>query len=102
MRNYFTKTRRGRRLLKKIGVITLAVIIGLVIGLLMKNAKAENLKREQEMVNTYVTCLKENWTQRDYCARQQGSNYYYMDQLVKKYGYKYIQKRYDLYIVEDK
>ena len=72
MRNYFTKTRRGRRLLKKIGVITLAVIIGLVIGLLMKNAKAENLKREQEMVNTYVTCLKENWTQRHYVLDNKG------------------------------
>lgn len=102
MRNYFTKTRMGRRLLKRIGVVILAIIIGLVIGMLMKNAKAENLKREQEMVNTYVTCLKENWTQRDYCAREQGASYYYMDQLVEKYGYKYIQKGYDLYIVEEK
>ena len=92
MRNYFTKTRRGRRLLKRIGVILLAIVIGLLIGMLMKNAKAENIKREKEMVNTYVTCLNEKWTQRDY----------YMDQLVKKYGYKYIQKGYDLYIVEDK
>ena len=97
MRNYFTKTRRGRRLLKRIGVILLAIVIGLLIGMLMKNAKAENIKREKEMVNTYVTCLNENWTQRDYCARKQGTSYYYMDQLVKKYGYKYIQKGYDLY-----
>lgn len=102
MRNYFTKTRGGRRLLKRIGVVLLAIVIGLLIGMLMKNAKAENIKREKEMVNTYVTCLNENWTQRDYCAREQGTSYHYMDQLIKKYGYKYIQKGYDLYIVEDK
>ena len=99
MRNYFTKT---RRLLKRIGVVLLAIVIGLLIGMLIKNAKAENIKREKEMVNSYVTCLKENWTQRDYCARKQGASYHYMDQLIEKYGYKYIQKGNDLYIVEDK
>ena len=102
MMNYFTKTRRGRKLLKKIGAITLVILSILVISMLMKNAKAQRIQEEKEMVNTYVTCLQDNFTQRDYCARQQGASYYVMDQLVEKYGYKYIQKGYDLYIVEAK
>ena len=52
------------------------------------------------MVETYVTCLKDNWAQRDYCAKKQGANYIILDQQLEKYGYTYKQVGYDLFIVE--
>lgn len=52
------------------------------------------------MVETYVTCLKDNWTQRDYYAKKQGANYIILDQQLEKYGYTYKQVGYDLFVVE--
>ena len=52
------------------------------------------------MVETYVTCLKDNWTQRDYCAKKQGANYIILDRQLEKYGYTYKQVGYDLFVVE--
>ena len=80
--------------------VTLVIILmgGLII--LHNNAKQNRIKEERAMMETYVTCLKDNWTQRDYCARKQGSNYIILDQQLDKYGYKYKQVGYDLILVE--
>lgn len=94
-----------RRILKK-WVKVLLVIIGVIvlvsiISLRIISIQKQNKKYEKEMVQTYVTCLENNWTQRDYCARQQDSNYHYMDLLIEKYGYSYKQVGYDLYVVRE-
>lgn len=89
-----------RRRLKMWVKVTLVIILigGLII--LHNNAKQNRIKEERAMIETYVTCLKDNWTQRDYCARKQGSNYIILDQQLDKYGYKYKQVGYDLILVE--
>ena len=89
-----------RRRLKMWVKVTLVIILigGLII--LHNNAKQNRIKEERAMMETYVTCLKDNWTQRDYCARKQGSNYIILDQQLDKYGYKYKQVGYDLILVE--
>lgn len=66
----------------------------------IQNVKEQNKLEEERLVNEYVQCLEDNWTQRDYCARQVGSEYHYMDLLIEKYGYTYKQVGYDLYVVK--
>ena len=93
----YMKTRRIKRWVK-----VLLVIVGVIVLVdLLNNISKSNKEYEKEMVQTYVTCLENNWTQRDYCAKQQNSNYYYMDSLIGKYGYSYKQVGYDLYVVRE-
>ena len=69
-------------------------------GFIYNNIKQNRIKEERAMVETYVTCLKDNWTQRDYYAKKQGANYIILDQQLEKYGYTYKQVGYDLFVVE--
>lgn len=82
--------------------IGLIIIAG--VGLKIANNNYQENKRiqEKELVSKYVTCLEENFTQRYYCAETLDSNYYYLDSLIKEYGYEYEQVGYDLYVKEAK
>lgn len=91
-----TRIRWGR-----IIIAIVVVIIIIIAGVKVRNNIIEKRNMEEKAaVETYVACLKENWTQRDYCAKQQHSNYYYLDLLLEKHGYTYKQVGYDLYVVE--
>lgn len=100
------KTKLQKRRFKKLGkgalliVILMLIIFGLVK--VISNVREANKAREVALVDAYVSCLEDNFTQRDYCAKEVGSEYHYMDLLIKNYGYDYIQKGYDLYVVRVK
>ena len=79
-------------------MLVVILIGGLII--LYNNIKQNRIKEERAMVEKYVTCLKDNWTQRDYYAKKQGANYIILDQQLEKYGYTYKQVGYDLFVVE--
>lgn len=93
------KRRRLKKWVKVLLVITGVIVLVSIISPRIISIQKQNKEYEKEMVQTYVTCLENNWTQRDYCARQQDSNYHYMDLLIEKYGYSYKQVGYDLYVV---
>lgn len=78
-----------------------AVIVGGVFTIVhgVNNIIEENKRHEEQMVQEYVQCLEENFTQRSYCASKINSNYHYMDSLIKEHGYSYKQVGYDLYVV---
>ena len=90
---------KRRKLKMWVKVMLVVILIGGLI-ILYNNAKQNRIKEERAMVETYVTCLNENWTQRDYCAKKQGANYIILDQQLEKYGYTYKQVGYDLFVVE--
>ena len=79
-------------------LLLLLAIIG--IKSLINSINIQNQLKEQNKVQQYVECLENNNMQRDFCARKQESSYYYMDNLIKKYGYTYIQENKDLKIVK--
>lgn len=96
---------RRRKLKKGVKVIAFLIVLALLILLgirVYNNVKESRAQQEKQLVEEYVQCLKDNWTQRDYCARQVGSEYHYMDLLIEKYGYSYKQVGYDLYLVEER
>lgn len=79
----------------------LNVLVVLVIGVLVVNqvnlVKENNKIQEEKLVNEYVECLRDNYTQRYYCAHQvSDTSYQVLDQLIEKYGYTYKQVGYDL------
>lgn len=81
----------------------LNVLVVLVLGVLVINQvnliKENNNLKEEKLVNTYVECLQENYTQRNYCANQVGdTSYQTLDKKLEKYGYTYKQVGYDLFI----
>lgn len=83
----------------------LNVIIIVVIGVVLVNAYQTNQQNkkveEKQLVEKYVNCLNDNFTQRDYCARKVSkTNYLILDQLIEKYGYTYQQNGYDLKVVK--
>lgn len=86
------------RTLNKKGYLVLGILIGVVGMSVISRVQQDHIRKENQMVHEYVACLQDNYTQRSYCAKEVGSNYYYMDQLVEKYGYEYTQVGYDLYI----
>ena len=90
---------KRRKLKMWVKVVLVIILIGGLI-ILYNNIKQNRIKEERAMVETYVTCLKDNWAQRDYCAKKQGANYIILDQQLEKYGYAYKQVGYDLFIVE--
>lgn len=90
---------KRRKLKMWVKVVLVVILIGGLI-ILHNNIKQNRIKEERAMVEKYVTCLKDNWTQRDYCAKKQGSNYIILDQQLEKYGYTYKQVGYDLFVVE--
>ena len=85
--------------MKKILIGLMLVGGGMLLMNQINNVKEENKRNEERLVQEYVQCLEDNFTQRDYCARQVGSEYHYMDLLIEKYGYTYKQVGYDLYLV---
>lgn len=95
------KKRRKLKRWVKVTLLILAAILLVVVTLAIHNSiEQKNRKEESLLVEQYVTCLNNNFTQRDYCAKQIGSEYHYMDLLVEQYGYTYVQKGYDLYLVK--
>ena len=85
--------------MKKILIGLMLVGGGMLLMNQINNIKEENKRNEERLVQEYVQCLEDNFTQRDYCARQVGSEYHYMDLLIEKYDYTYKQVGYDLYLV---
>ena len=81
----------------------LSVLVILVLGVLVVNqvnlVKENNKIQEKKLVNDYVECLKDNHTQRYYCASQvSNTSYQILDQKLEKYGYTYKQVGYDLFV----
>ena len=81
----------------------LSLVLVLVMGVLVVNQvnlqKENNKLEEEKLVNAYVECLRENHTQRYYCASQvSDTNYQILDQKLEKYGYTYKQVGYDLFV----
>ena len=78
------------------------VLAGLVILLAFvlagMNAKKTLQQREKETMTKYIECLKENFTQRDYCARKLNESYTFLDKKLADYGYCYITDGVNLYI----
>lgn len=85
--------------MKKLVNVLVLVVLGVLVVNQVNLVKEQNTQQEKELVESYVECLQDNFTQRDYCARQvSDTNYRILDQKLEKYGYKYIQKGYDLYV----
>ena len=81
----------------------LSLVLVLVMGVLVVNQvnlqKENNKLEEEKLVNAYVECLENNFTQRNYCAKQvSDKSYQTLDNLIKKYGYIYTQQGYDLIV----
>lgn len=81
----------------------LSLVLVLVMGVLVVNQvnlqKENNKLEEEKLVNAYVECLRENHTQRYYCASQvSDTSYQILDQKLEKYGYTYKQVGYDLFV----
>lgn len=81
----------------------LNVLVILVVGVVLVNqanlVKQNNALQEEKLVNAYVECLEDNFTQRYYCASQvSNTSYQILDQKLEKYGYTYKQVGYDLFI----
>lgn len=81
----------------------LSVLVILILGILVINqvnlVKENNKLEEEKLVNAYVECLKENHTQRYYCASKvSNTSYQILDQKLEKYGYTYNQVGYDLFV----
>lgn len=99
------KYRKGLFIMKKllkIGVrITIVILAILLIKDRINTVNTQNKAREDQVMNAYIECLKDNWTQRDYCARKvSNTDYRILDQKIEKYGYKYKQVGYNLYLVD--
>lgn len=87
--------------LKRITFIIVGLLLVTAFAVAYNNYKTNEKIKEQELVNNYITCLKENFTQRDYCGRKvSNTDYRFLDQLIKQYGYDYKQVGYDLYVIE--
>lgn len=81
------------------GIVIISAIIS--VSNLMKDIKKNQKIEEYNTMTAYISCLQDNFTQRDYCSRQVSqTSYMILDQKLEKYGYKYVQKGYDLYLVE--
>jgi len=83
-----------------VGLLIILILITIILHNIFAEITIHNQIKEQQRVNEYVECLENNNMQRDYCARKQESSYHYMDKLIKKYGYTYIQENKDIKIVK--
>lgn len=81
---------------KLLAVLGIVLAITLVIGASIKSERSER----KQAVARYVACLRDNYMQRDFCARQQGMSYIFLDQWLEDEGYSYGVDGYDLYLVE--
>ena len=86
--------------LKKGVKITIIILALIIISLIIKNYQENKEQEESILATQYIECLQNNFMQRDYCGKQLNQEYKIMDQLIKKYGYKYEEKGKDLIIVK--
>lgn len=87
--------------MKKILSLIVISLVGVSLVNYYQDSKIEQQQREQQLVNDYVECLNNNFTQRYYCASQvSDTSYQVLDQLIEKYGYTYQQNGYDLQVVK--
>ena len=85
--------------MKKLVNVLVLVMLGIVVVNQVNLVKANNKLEEEKLVNAYVECLRENHTQRYYCASQvSDTSYQILDQKLEKYGYTYKQVGYDLFV----
>lgn len=85
--------------MKKLVNVLVVLVFGVVLVNQVNLVKQNNALQEEKLVNAYVECLEDNFTQRDYCARQvSNTSYQVLDQKLEKYGYTYKQVGYDLYL----
>lgn len=76
-------------------VLTTAIMLVNTSRVMANTVEAHN----NHLVQEYISCLENNFVQRDYCARAIGSDYRFMDQELTKRGYSYEQVGQDLYLV---
>jgi len=87
--------------MKKVLSVIVIIVLGVMLVNQYKSYQVEQQKQEQQLVNDYVECLQDNFTQRNYCANKVSkTNYRVLDQLIEKYGYTYQQNGYDLKVVK--
>ena len=85
--------------MKKMLNVLVVLVIGVVVVNQVNLVKENNKLEEEKLVNAYVECLRENHTQRYYCAHQvSDTSYQILDQKLEKYGYTYKQVGYDLFV----
>lgn len=84
---------------KKNKKTALCILIGIliIISFAIFNEKYQKQK-EQDLMQSYITCLESTYYQRDYCAKELGSDYHYLDLLLEKYNYTYKQVNNDIYL----
>lgn len=83
---------------KMLNLIIIMVVIVLFVNK-VNTIKENNKLQEKKLVNDYVECLKDNYTQRYYCSNKvSNKSYKELDKLVEKYGYTYKQVGYNLFI----
>lgn len=77
----------------------LCILIGIliIISFAIFNEKYQKQK-EQDLMQSYITCLENTYYQRDFCAKELGSDYHYLDLLLEKYNYTYKQVNKDIYL----
>lgn len=86
--------------MKKLVNVLVILVVGVVLVNQVNLVKQNNALQEEKLVNAYVECLEDNFTQRHYCASQvSDTSYQVLDQKLEKYGYTYKQVGYDLYVV---
>ena len=86
-----------KKMFNVLAILVLGVLVINQVNLIKENDKL----KEEKLVNAYVECLRENHTQRYYCASQvSDTSYQTLDQKLEKYGYTYKQVGYDLFIAK--
>lgn len=89
------KKKKNKNNKKPILCILIGIII--IISFAVFNEKYQKQK-EQDLMQSYITCLESTYYQRDYCAKELGSDYHYLDLLLEKYNYTYKQVNKDIYL----
>ena len=85
--------------MKKILNLIMIIIVIVLFVNKVNTIKKNNKLQVRKLVNDYVECLKDNHTQRYYCASKvSNKSYKTLDKLVEKYGYTYKQNGYNLFI----
>ena len=85
--------------MKKMLNVLVVLVLGVVVVNQVNLVKENNKLEEEKLVNAYVECLRDNHTQRYYCASQvSDTSYQILDQKLEKYGYTYKQVGYDLFV----
>ena len=89
------KKKKNKNNKKAILYILIGIII--IISFAIFNEKYQKQK-EQDLMQSCITCLENTYYQRDYCAKELDSDYHYLDLLLEKYNYTYKQVNKDIYL----